>query len=187
MLVWGDDDDVAISVSCYTCAIPVVLKNSMMIVWGGDDDDDADLAMLWVSQVAMQPDYKGPEVTLVERIMQLQTLGVRCLECGNACLVPPCQFMHFATMLKVEDLLLSCVCVFWFAGRCVRGISIRWLSLLLGKPLWWAVNGSSMSIWSSIVYLLCFCCFPESSTNSILSTEHPLFCPIELVHDFHHL
>jgi hypothetical protein len=32
MLVWGDDDDVAISVSCYTFAIPVVLKNSMMIV-----------------------------------------------------------------------------------------------------------------------------------------------------------
>jgi hypothetical protein len=25
--------------------------------------------------VAMQPDYKGPEVALVERIMQLQTLG----------------------------------------------------------------------------------------------------------------
>jgi hypothetical protein len=58
----------------------------------------------------MQPDYKGPEVALVERIMQLQTLGVRCLECGNACLVPP-QFMHCAKMLKVEDLLLSCVCV----------------------------------------------------------------------------
>ncbi len=37
----------------------------------------------------MQPDYKAPEVALVERIMQLQTLGVRCLECGNACLVPP--------------------------------------------------------------------------------------------------
>ncbi len=66
--------------------------------------------MLWVSPVAMQPDYKGPEVALVERIMQLQTLGVRCLECGNACLVPP-QFMHSAKMLKVEDLLLSCVSV----------------------------------------------------------------------------
>ncbi len=58
----------------------------------------------------MQPDYKGPEVALVERIMQLQTLGVRRLECGNACLVPP-QFMHCAKMLKVEDLRLSCVCV----------------------------------------------------------------------------
>lgn len=152
----------------------------MMIVWGDGDDDDADLAMLWVSPVAMQPDYKGPEVALVERIMQLQTLGVRCLECGNACLVPPPVYALCKNAESRRSAAELCVCVFWFAGRCVPGISIRWLSLLLGKPLWWPVNGSSTSIWSSIVYLLCFCCFPESSTNSVLWTEHPLFCPIEL-------
>ncbi len=91
-----------------------------MIVWWDDDNDDADLAMLWVSPVAMLPD-KGPEVALVERIMQLQTLGVRCLECGNACLVPT-QFMHSAKMLKLEDLLLSCVyvCVLICRQMCSR-------------------------------------------------------------------
>ncbi|KAH8940344.1 hypothetical protein BDL97_15G084400 [Sphagnum fallax] len=52
-------------------------ENANLVRFGEEEEEEQVQEKLrsCKKEVAMQPDYKGPEVALVERIMQLQTLG----------------------------------------------------------------------------------------------------------------
>ncbi len=112
MLVWGDDDDdVAISVSCYTCAIPVVLKkfhDDCVRRWWWWWCRPCYVVSLSSSNAAR---LQGPRSCFGGEDYAATNFGGKVFGMWKCLFSPPPQFMHCAKMLKVEDLLLSCVCV----------------------------------------------------------------------------